>query len=362
MTPLPGNPETRQPSSPAAEVPLDTRLLAGFRFACRPDCGLCCYTAPALREGDLAPLLAIAPSFRPEGRSPGFVPSHANGGACTFLATNRCSVHAARPGPCAEFPLSAHAGPRVQLTLVLSCPGVDLDPLADPERSARGGPPDPSLGSELAAVRRAVRSLDPADRNRAERSWARALRGLGLDTASIETARSRLRTDLPMPRPDDLAAVPVPEESEGLDRLPLFFDARYGRVALAGGDEGVELLALREGGGIERRLASFAYPDHLPRIGAEGDRLLRGYLAYVLERDGFVGAALDRTEARGEDGLIDRCREDLRELGAAVVSRAVYRTWLDGGSAEGLDADAIASGIRATDADYLDRATVGRWV
>jgi len=348
--------------------PLDLSLTEGFRFECRPDCGLCCYASPALSPAEVAPLLAIAPTFRPSGDPPGFIPSRPDGGACLFLHAQRCTVHEARPGPCAEFPLSAHLAERIQVSVVLSCPGLSIGSLlgqtGTPRRIVEGVAP--SLAGELAAVVRATSRLTESDRQLAERRWHRALgvpRSPGSKARAVADAIVReLRTSLPRPTADDLAAVPIPDESEGLERLPMFFDARYGRVALCAGDEGVDLLVLREGGGVEERLASFAYPERLPRMTPEADRMLLAYLDYVAQRDAFLGAALYRHDPGGETSLIEQCTEDLREIAAAAVSRSVYRAWLHGGSSETLGDAEIADGIRATDADYLDRPTVGRWL
>jgi putative zinc- or iron-chelating protein len=355
-------------SAPEESARLDVRLVEGFRFECRPDCGLCCFASPALSAGEEAGLLAIAPAFRPSGDPPGYIASRPDGGACTFLRQQRCTVHSARPGPCAEFPLSAHLVDRIQVSVVLSCPGVSLATLGT---VAEGAPwpattMDPSLLAEMSAVSRAAGRISEPERSRAAQAWRRALgsprSGDPAPRAVIDAMTSELRSALPMPVADDLAAVPIPEESEGLERLPLFFDPRFGRVAICAGGEGVDLLTLREGGGVEERLASFAYPDHLPRLTREGDRMLRAYLGYVLERDAFIGAALEHYDARDEYTLLEVCTEDLREIAAATLSRSVYRTWLDGGSAETIDASEIERGIRATDADYLDRPTVGRWL
>jgi hypothetical protein len=252
--------------------------------------------------------------------------------------------------------------------VVLSCPGVSLDARFTP---AGAQPPssnrvDSSLVDELAAVARAVGRLSEQDRRRSASDWQRALRSRGLsdsqDASRLPDILAGLRRAPPKPRGDDLAAVPTPQESEGLEQLPLFFDPDFGRVALAAGDEGVDLLVLREGGGVESRLASFAYPEHLPRLTQAGDGLLDAYLRYVLDRDAFVGAALRNHDPRGDATFGDQCAVDLREISAAVVSRAIYRAWLHGTSAETLGASEIEAGIRATDADYLDRPTVGRWL
>ena len=226
---------------PGGAVQLDLRLVEGFRFECRPDCGLCCYASPVLGEGELTSLLEIAPSFRPVGSRSDQVPSRPEGGACIFLRQLRCTVHAARPGPCAEFPLSAHLGYRLQVSVVLSCPGVALSGLNDraPTVGRLGASFDPSLTTEMAAVTRAAALVTERDRLRSERDWERALRVRSAPGARrgpfLASLLDELRGSPPMPGADDLAAVPIPEESEGLERLPMFFDPQFGRVALAAG-------------------------------------------------------------------------------------------------------------------------------
>ena len=343
---------------------IDSSPADGFEFSCRPDCGLCCYASPALRPGDLPRLVAIEPTFRPDPQRPTVVPSRPEGGSCRFLDHNRCSVHPGRPGPCAEFPLATHLSDRVQVTVVLSCPGVRLDRLASatPEAPHAASGIDRSLHGELAAVQTAVDRLTDAELRRSEQRWRRSLATRRLDEASLRGAQARARASPPGPRDDDLAAVPIPSEDEGLDRLPLFFDPRYGRVALAGGSDQVHLLVVREEGGVDRRLASFPYPDRLPRLGDDATERLRAYLRLVAGREAFVGAELANMTEPGEAGWLDQALADLREIAAAVIGRAIYRVWLSGGSAEELDRESIDLGIRATDADYLDRPTVGRWL
>ena len=347
---------------------LDVRLAEGFRFACRPDCGLCCYASPAVAEEEIAPLLAIAPEFHPGRVRPAHLPSRPDGGACDFLRHERCAVHSARPGPCAEFPLSAHLSDRIQVSVVLSCPGLTLDRLlGEGEGGPRGGQGiDATLAPEMSAVKRAAARLADGDRDRAARDWRRTLGerrpGDPVAAAVAEAIRGELRRDPPWPQRDDLAAVPIPSESEGLESLPMFFDAQFGRVALCATDDRVDLLALREGGGVEERLASYAYPERVPRVTEQGTRLVRAYLEYFADRDAFIGSALTRVDGFDPTILLETCEDDLREIAAATLSRAVYRSWLHGGSAETLDSAEIADGIRATDADYLDRPTLGRWL
>jgi hypothetical protein len=178
----------------------------------------------------------------------------------------------------------------------------------------------------------------------------------------LEEVRSSVRSALPTPTVEDVVESPLPEESDGLETLPLFFDPVHGRVALADADGGADLLAIREGGGVERRIASFRRPERIPRTSESGARLLAGYLDYLLDRDAIVGAALLDRRGATEGEFVDGLRRDLGEIGGTVLARAYWRAQLTGGSGESLSHDEVAAGIRATDADYLDRATAGRWL
>ena len=341
-------------------IGLETDLLDGLRFACRPDCGLCCYASPAVTGPERTALLQLTGEADWHGPAAA-IPARPNGGACQYLRSCRCSVHAARPFPCAEFPIAVHLGPRAQATAVLSCPGLDPAALRAP---AAGRAPLPSAGldSELAAVGRALEDLDPRSRARAERDWARALREVG---ASDPLARQERATVLGDSGPlflGDPVEPWLPTELDGLDHLPLFFDARYGRVALASSGPRVELLALRESGGVERRLASFDPPQQWPDLEPPAEALLQGYRAYLLARDGFVGSAVSRALEDGPTSLVEVLREDLAEVLGTVMVRAVWRERLDGRAGSTLSATAVAAGIAATDADYLDRPTAGAWL
>ena len=141
---------TRSMMSEEPPVPVDVSGLSGFSYACRPGCGLCCYAEPLVTPAEKPPLLRIVPSaeFVSRGRFE-FLGSHSEGGACRLLEGNRCRAHAARPSPCREFPLTAHVGVRLQATVVLTCPGVDL--------AGPSGIPWPRRGIAAARIRNGAR-------------------------------------------------------------------------------------------------------------------------------------------------------------------------------------------------------------
>ncbi|MCI4345014.1 MAG: YkgJ family cysteine cluster protein, partial [Thermoplasmata archaeon] len=111
----------------------DRTLLDGFDFACRPGCALCCYGSPAVSAVEAHQLLSIRPETELLPASQGFeqLPCRPDGGACVFLASEQCTVREARPFPCRSFPVGVHIGARLQASLVLGCPGVNVEPLAD---------------------------------------------------------------------------------------------------------------------------------------------------------------------------------------------------------------------------------------
>ncbi|HTT15724.1 MAG TPA: YkgJ family cysteine cluster protein, partial [Thermoplasmata archaeon] len=125
---MPGEDETTR---------LDVALVQGFSFACRPDCGLCCFASPRISPGEQHALRVVAPqaTFVGRGRDR-YLSARPDGGACQFLANLRCGVHAQRPAPCREFPITVHLGERLQASVVLSCPGLDLRRLTDSRSAA----------------------------------------------------------------------------------------------------------------------------------------------------------------------------------------------------------------------------------
>ncbi|HEY6237567.1 MAG TPA: YkgJ family cysteine cluster protein [Thermoplasmata archaeon] len=348
--------------TPSAGWEIDCGLIDAFSFRCRPDCGLCCFATPSVTPPERERLLQILPELSWES-DPHAIPARPDGGACQYLADVRCRVHVDRPFPCAEFPVSVHLGPRAQASVVLSCPGLSLEPLeswVDAPRSATGL----GLENEVATVRGEMGRVPEPERRRIEREWARAARRAGFppDSAGLDRLRSEVRSAFPSPSLANVLESPLPEESEGLETLPLFFDPTYGRVALAGAGEEVDLLSIREGGGVERRIASFGWPERLPRCVGPAARLLRGYLEYVLDRDALFGAVMVGGALGTAEGAVGAVRRDLTEIGGTVLARSYWRAQLAGGLGESLSIHEVAAGIRATDADYLDRPTAGRWL
>jgi Fe-S-cluster containining protein len=347
------------PDPPLAGVapPLDTRLLAGFSFACRPDCGLCCYATPRVTTAELGDLRRADPTARAIGSGANtFLWARAEGGACQFLTDTHCRVHAARPAPCREYPISVHVGERLQATVVLSCPGLNLEGLL------RRTPDDPvGLETELAAVRRRIdahtgQRIREATRRR--RKLQRRLEAAGL-WEEEETIREALRGDLPAVGDADLPTDDPPEASEGLETLPLYFDARAGPVALGSALGGWELLELRASGGVEQPLGVFPPPERVPALDAAGTDLLRGYLRYWLERDALFGYVTTAVDDAGGPELLGATRAELARLGAQVLARAAVRAKSRGADGERLGAEDVARGIRAVDQEALDRPTWG---
>jgi Fe-S-cluster containining protein len=335
---------------------LDTALVDGFSFACRDDCGLCCFARPRVRPFERAALLKIAPEAEFEKSEHGtFLASRPDGGACGLLEERRCTAHPARPAPCREFPVTTHLGVRVQATLVLSCPGLDLAPLVGwrprPTGDGRG------LDDELAAVRSridgaAARRLAEATRRRAR--IARALRSEGR-WVEEQDVREELRRNLPVPGPEDFPVPEPPVPEDGLDALPLFFDGRAGPVGLASDLGGWHLLELRAGGGVERTIAVVPPPTTEPTATAEATALLEGYLRYWLERDLlFATTHLEMLES-DSGNVTEWIADELREVGATALARADVRARARYGERRRLSADDVRDGIRATDQDLLDR-------
>jgi Fe-S-cluster containining protein len=337
--------------------PLDTRLLAGFSFACRPDCGLCCYATPRVTSTELIGIHRLDPTVRIVGSAPDtFLAARPEGGACQFLASSRCRLHSARPGPCREYPISVHVGERLQATVVLSCPGIDLKGLG---RRTAGEPT--GLESELEAVRgridaRTGRRVREATRRR--RQLRRRLEEAGL-WQDEEAVRRDLRAHPPRVAEADFPTDDPPEVAEGLDTLPLYFDGREGPVAIASTLGGWELLELRELGGTETPLGVFPPPERPPALDAAGAELLRAYLGYWVERDALFGYVASAVAEAGGPDLGTAIRSELGRLGALVLARGAIRAKSRGHDGARLGEADVARGIRAVDQEALDRPTWG---
>jgi Fe-S-cluster containining protein len=346
---------------PGGVPPLDVDLLRGFGFACRPDCGLCCYAEPRVNPEEKQRLIRIVPDAEFVGRSADeFLAAAPDGGACRLLSQNRCTAHAARPHPCREFPLTAHVGTRLQATVVLSCPGVDLSALARYSPTEGGGP---RLGfpTELAALRERVdtsvgKRLDASARRR-----RKVVRRLESDDRWVEESevRATLGESIPLPSDADFPAEDPPSAEEGVELLPLFFDDRTSPVALSKGLGGWELLELRPEGGISNSLGVVPPPNHRPTVRADAQDTLRGYLRYWLARDGLFGTVHLRMMEASDGTVTEWVEEELRAIGAIVLSRAEVRAKVRRGETGELSRADVEAGVRATDQDLLDRESWG---
>ncbi len=342
-------------SAPAAP-PLDTAPLDGFSFACQPTCGLCCFAEPQVPTRDLAPLIALLPSVPIVGDGPTRrVPAWPDGGACRLLDGDRCRAHAARPAPCREYPIVVTVTHRLQATLVLSCPGVDLGRLRGRSVPAARHPPA-GLDRELAAVRARI------DRSVGGRLRVAARRARTLPRAE-PGATEELARRLPE-RLDSLAArwptLPEPPDpADGLERLPIVHDSGIAPVAFAAGIGGWELLRLLPTGGVDRTLGIVPPPDRMPALAADGRELLVGYLRYWLERDALLSWAIAAGGDRRPLGATEAFGHALEEIAAVVVARADVLGRHRGRGATPLGFAEVAEGIRASDQDLLDGATAG---
>ncbi|HKV90581.1 MAG TPA: hypothetical protein VJQ43_05220, partial [Thermoplasmata archaeon] len=254
---------------------------------------------------------------------------------------------------CAEFPVTVHVSDRAQATLVLSCPGLDptgLDRWAD-------GPPSSLPPTGLEGELRAARA--EWDRTGSSKELARhRVRYRGRDSGGpIEAGRARLHHELSLPRAEDFPPEPPPEASGNLAELPLTFSESLGIVAFAGHPAGWSLHRFSEGGAEPVPLTVANPPDSLPGRTPGGDRRLRAYLHYLVERDDAFDTVLAGEAPPGP--LVEHVAGDLVRTGATVLARAFVLQRLHGGHGP-LDETDVWLGIRATDAEWLDRPTVGR--
>jgi Putative zinc- or iron-chelating domain len=348
-------------NGPQAPPDLDVALLEGFSFTCRPDCGLCCYAEPRVSAEERTQLIRIVPEVEIVRRGGGqFLAAHAGGGACRLLVDNRCRAHDARPAPCREYPLTVHVGARLQATVVLSCPGVDVAVLgrasATASRESGSG-----FAVELGALRGRIdhATMDRLDASRRRRSRIR--RALAQEGRWEEEGdvRQQVGRELPLPTANDFPVADPPPVDEGLEALPLFFDGRRAPVAIAQGLGGWELLELRPEGGVRGSLGVLPAPERPPPLEAGAETMLRGYLRYWLARDALFGTVHLRMAHSTEGTVSEWIEEELRAIGAVVLARAEVRAKLRRGVVDRLSAADLVDGIRATDQDLLDRDTWG---
>jgi|SRR5579875_870280 len=338
---------------------LETRLIEGFDFVCRPGCGLCCFTTPRVDDREAAQLRRALPSAPLIQLADGEVgiESRPYGGACQFLSGSRCGIRRLRPSPCRIFPLTVHLGFRAQASVVLTCPGVSLEPLAGRRSPPRGG-----FESELEAVRARL-EVDGAERlarYRAEFEARRAARGFpGPTEAEAGALRTRLHAWVDTLDPQTVPTGEIPPVSEGLERLPLIPSPTAGPLALGRRGPRWLLLELRAEGERPRVRTSARPPGRSLIRTADAERLWRGYLHYWVERDallGIVEAAMAPSDPiEFEQGL----RAALEEIAGEVLDRGGFLAPVLGATEGGLDVQAISLGIRATDMDLLDRPSTG---
>jgi hypothetical protein len=344
---------------------LDFRLVTGFRFRCLPDCGLCCYTRPAVAPGEGERLVQLDPDVPLENSRAGWanIASRPEGGACHFLRDSRCGCHSVRPATCAEFPLVVHASGRVQVSVVLTCPGVDLGTLPLWSEGVPSVQLSTDLAGELAATHQEVLRAESAGevhqaliiRRQTERRLGRQGRWQPEDEI-----RGRLRSRLLSLIPSELPLEEEPTEEEELESLPLFYEPGVGRVARRPRAGGLEFLSLREEGGIAAHLGVLAPPGRAPALEPAGAAMLHGYLRYLLERDTTIAAVYLRL-LEGDEGLPDQGVEnDLREAAGQVLLMATLRRALVSGRRGALSAADIENGVRAVDMDLLDRPATDR--
>ncbi len=345
---------------------IDTSLLEGISFRCRPGCGLCCYTTPAVDPPEAERLIQLDPNLELlEGDgSWRFVAAQGDGGACELLSECRCRAYPVRPFCCQEFPLSVHLGLRPQATVVLSCPGVSFFGEDGAAATGKSAPPPAGLEDELAAVEREYARAPAARRlSESSRRWNALRNRLTRQEGWAEP--SEIRVEL---RSDLLAGVrasyppPAPPSGEdGIESLPLWFDPGAGLVAVAEHAAGWEVRTVEETGTRSRSLGVWPAPSEPPKLTFPGERVLLRYLELLLDRDFTYWAAAERIRADGGPSLSDAVREDLGRFGALVLARGELIDRLRTGGGHALGPELARDGVRATDGEFLDRPTLG-WV
>lgn len=348
------------------DPPLDLSLVRGFGFTCRPDCGLCCYATPHVTPDEKARLLQIEPSapfilLEDEGTE--CIEARPDGGACHFLDANQCRIHTARPRTCQRFPINIHLGARAQASVILSCPGLSLDPL---DRAGMPTPiPGPTRGldAELAAVAETFRA-EPVGQ------WLRTTardhellhRRLSRVQPDSDPAQVRLTVaeDLPKLSDVDIEGDALPPIDGDLSDLPMVFVLGRGRLALGRGPDGWEAVTLRESGGVKERFGPWELPTHARALDPGAKARWEGYLRYLLGRDHILDVAYLDVRSAPRVNVPESVRGLLLEAGEMVIGRAWLLASLRGDPPASLGVADIDLGIRATDADIMDVPSLGR--
>jgi hypothetical protein len=342
----------------------DLSLMEGFRFHCRPDCGLCCFTTPAVGSDEAARIGRVAPGLPMVGAGPDHlrIGSRPGGGSCYALSATRCTVYPCRPQPCRSFPIHTHLGLRPQLSLVLSCPGVSL---ADTLKRIPPGPAPPGpegLEDELTAVATALRSAPTPALLRRSTARLKSLSRMATRQGrweDPETLQGELQSSLPRLGPFALHPPGVPGDQEPLENLPLFFEERIGVLGLREGPAGYQVLRFTEGGGVEQPWGEFPLPRDPPTLDEAAQDLLHRYLRYLLRRDHVWFLAYRMLSEERERTLRKVITSIIREAGAHVLTRAWVRSAMKGLPRHELVVSGLEDGIRAYDADLLDQPTLG---
>ncbi len=157
-------------------------------------------------------------------------------------------------------------------------------------------------------------------------------------------------------------AAPPPSRDTPIENLPLFHDDRWGQVALREHPGGWEAIQVREDGGSSGSLGVFAVPSQLPELSIAARARTTAYLRYVLRRDHFLAGLLLELGGDASSGttLEEEAAAEVAEICAQVIARAWLRSRLTERPDAPLEAPDIDAGIRAFDAELLDRPTLGR--
>lgn len=159
----------------------------------------------------------------------------------------------------------------------------------------------------------------------------------------------------------DLRASWTPPGAEGpLEELPIFHDRDHGVVGIGSERDGWSLQPLAERGGRPPPLGSFRVETEPPQLGASARAALAGYLRYVAERDATIWTVLEDASPRSTLPELEvRTGADLLAIASTVVARAALRAAAAGGDPRHLKEEELLDGVRATDAECLDRPTLG---
>lgn len=375
---------------------IDMAELDGMQFDCVDGCGMCCLCQPELSDDDLRVfesdefLAAGLTKEHIDGRRtsrPTAIKLQGRWGACYFLKNRRCTINEIKPRFCRQFPVHIHVMRRVQLTINLSCRGVDGkgNNMRAHGKMLLQSIPDSVLEKELAQAKKVVHEFDQRcqsvkvyqnpDRMRAmatsllpmlgrEDGIGRLLGFADGEPKVGDVSEEELRTLIESTSmPEDINRMAKQSNYDIFDleeivRLPVYVDEELKWNLFQSKDGLINCMMLEEDGALElRKSISMDDIDLLPRS-REALEIFKDYAKTIIGRDHFEGYAAHICDQY-------EYRHDLMIVYLGVLGTQLLDLWWRASligklyEMDEIDAWLAREGIRAFDMDCLGAPTIG---